>query len=104
MERVLVGTHVCCLLRDRRRAALFLFPRWTEKTCEMAKGHQGTIPGSHIRYASQVLPIRFLYLIPGIYPTFPYHNSSTITLAHPDEPYMQKYDKFVETPIPRAKT
>ena len=37
-------------------------------------------------------------------PTFSHGSNSTLTLAHPDEPYMQKYDKFVETPIPRAKT
>ena len=27
-----------------------------------------------------------------------------ITLAHPDEPYMQKYGRFGEAPVPRSRT
>ena len=29
---------------------------------------------------------------------------STITLAHPDEPYIQKYGRFGEVPVPLSRT
>ena len=29
---------------------------------------------------------------------------NTITLAHPDEPYMQQYGRFGEAPVPRSRT
>ena len=58
----------------------------------------------HPRYASQVLQIRCQYLNPGDFWAFCLIQSSTITLAPSDEPYMHNYGKFVETPITRART
>ena len=58
---------------------------------------------SRLRYASQVIRIRSQYLCPGNYRSFRVIQGDTITLAHSDEPYMHKYNKFGETPIPRTR-
>ena len=60
---------------------------------------------SHLAYASEVIPIRSQYLlaqvITGLVKVI---QGNTITLAHSDEPYLQKHGKIVETPIPRTRT
>ena len=94
---IIVGTHVCCLLRDRKKTALFLsctrrlrarfVPRWEN-------------PWFSVRYASQVLQIRLQYLNPGNYRAFSPIQSCTITLAHSDEPRMRNSGEFMETPSP----
>ena len=43
---------------------------------------------SHLRYASQVLQTRSQYLDAGNYQAFSLIQSSTIALAHSDEPYI----------------
>ena len=55
-----VGTHVCCLLRDRRKAASFV-------SCmrRQARASLGKPLISHLRYASQVLQISSQYFNPG---------------------------------------
>ena len=94
---VLVGTLVCCLLRDRRRAALFL-------SCagRLSALWETLVP--HLRYAFQILQIRSQCLNPGNYWAFSLIQGSIITLAHSDEPYMQNSGKFMETPIPPTRT
>ena len=48
--------------------------------------------------------IQLEYLNPDHYRAFNLIQGSIITLARFDEPYMQNYGKFMETPIPRART
>ena len=50
-----------------------------------------------LRYASQVIQLRSHYLHPGSYRPFKIIQGNTIALAHSDGPYMQKYEKFIET-------
>ena len=53
---------------------------------------------SRPRHASQLLQIRSQYLHPGDYRPFKrVIQDYTVTQAHPDEPYIQKYVKFMET-------
>ena len=52
---------------------------------------------SRLRFAFQVIQIRSRYLHPGDYRPFKVIQVNTITLAHNDEPYMQKYGQFIET-------
>ena len=66
---ILVGTHVCCLLRDIRRASLFLSCTRRLRTNLVF----------HLRYASQVLQIRSQCLHPINYRAFSLIQSSTIT-------------------------
>ena len=49
MKSVLVGTHVCCLLRDRKRAALSFRARWSLRA---------KLVVFHLTYASQVWKIQ----------------------------------------------
>ena len=60
----LVGTHVCCLLRDRRRAALFLSCRGRLRPSSYISGKPLVF---HQKDAFQVLQIRFRCLYPGNY-------------------------------------
>ena len=88
IKSVLVGTHVCCLLRDRRRAALFLSCTGRLRPSSCVSGKTLVF---HLRYVFQVLHIRSQCLDPGNYPAFNLIQGSIITLTHSDEPYMQKY-------------
>ena len=102
IKSVLVGTHVRCLLGDRRRASLFL--SCTQRLRAKLVPRWENLWFFHLRYAYQVLQIRSKYLNPGNYRDFRLIQDSIITLAHSDEPYMQKYGIFMETPIPRTRT
>ena len=59
---------------------------------------------SRRRYASQVLQKRSNTCAQVITGFIKVIEDSTITPAHSEEPYMHKYGKFVETPIPRTRT
>ena len=52
---------------------------------------------SHLRYASQVIQIRSQDLHPDGCRPFKFIQGNNITLAHCDEPYMQKYGKIMDT-------
>ena len=86
IEQVLIAAHLCWLRGDRRcEAALFI-----SAGC---KTGPGLVPDlkplvSRLRYTSQVVQIRS--------PVFQGFSRIT-TLAHSDEPYVQKYGKFMET-------
>ena len=58
----------------------------------------------HLRYAFQVLIIRSQCQNPGNYRAFNLIQSNIITLARSDEPHVQNYGKFMETPIPQTRT
>ena len=73
------------------------------ETESQARASLGKPLFSHLRYASQVLEIRSHYLKPGNYRALSLIQSSTITLAHSDEPYMQKYGELVKNVIPQAR-
>ena len=51
---------------------------------------------SRLRYPSQVIQTRFQYVCPGNYRHFKVIQGNTITLAHFNEPYMQKYGQIME--------
>ena len=53
---------------------------------------------SRLRYASQVIQYDPKYLCPGNYRPFKDSQGNTVTLAHSDEPYMQKYGNFCGNP------
>ena len=72
------------------------------ETESQARASLGKPRVSHLRYASQVLQIQPRYLNPGNYRVFSFIQSSTITLAHSDEPHIQIFGEFVEIPIPQA--
>ena len=102
INSVLAGTHMCCLLRDkRRRADLFLSCTGRLRPSSCVSGKPLVF---HQRYAFQVLQIPSQCLNPGNYRIFYLIQSSIITLAYSDEPYMQNYGKIMETPIPRTRT
>ena len=67
--------------------------------------HQGSRAslGKPLVHASRVLQIRSQYLNPGNYLPFGLIENGAMTLAHPGDPYLEKYGKFMETPIPRAR-
>ena len=74
-----VGTHVYCLLRDGRRAALFLWYGETETTLAPLWKTQVF----HLRYAFQVLQIRSQCLNPGNYRAFNLIQDSSIITTTP---------------------
>ena len=80
IKPVLVGPHTHCLLRDRRRAALFLSR--TRRLGAKLVPLQGKPLVFHPRHASQVLQTRFPCLKPGNYRVFSLIQSSTTTSAH----------------------
>ena len=59
---------------------------------------------SHLRYATQAIQNAIKPPIPGNYRPFKAFQDDTITLAHSDEPYMQKYGKVHGNRIPRTRT
>ena len=52
---------------------------------------------SPLRYAPEMIQIHSEYLRSGGYRPFKVIQGNTKTLAHSDEPHMQKYGKFIET-------
>ena len=77
VKSVLVGTHVCCLLRDGKIAALFLScTRGQRAELELA----GKTPGFHLlRNAPQVLQTPSKYLNPGSFCALSLIQGSIIT-------------------------
>ena len=53
---------------------------------------------SHLRYASQVIQHDPNYQCPGDYPPFKDSQGNTVTRAHSEEQYMQKYGKIRGNP------
>ena len=92
----LVLTHTCCLLWDRR-ADLFLSCRTETETPLVVSLWK--LPGFPLTYAFQVPETRLQCLNPGIYRVYNLKQSSIITLAHSDEPYiyMPNYEKIMQT-------
>ena len=95
MMHVLAVTHLIGCV-EMEIVALFLSLQtddWTQGSCLALKPLV-----SHLRYASQVIPIRSQYLCPSNYRPFKVIQGNTVTLAHSDEPYMQKYGKVSGNP------
>ena len=93
-EQVLVVTHLWWLHRDRK------WQLCSFRTYGRLK--RGSTPhleplAFRLRYISQAIKTRSRYLRPGDYRPFKIIRGNSITLAHSDEPYRQKYGKFVGT-------
>ena len=99
----LVLTHVCVICLETQENSSFI-PFVHARLKAKLVPRRGNPWFFHLKYASQVLQIRSQYLSQDNYRAFSLIQSSTITLAYSDEPYTQNYGKFVETPIPRART
>ena len=99
--------EMCSLYTHRRRSTIKIPPvrsvrlRWVwyrYPSAGLPMMHVLKPLVSHLRYASQVIPIRSQYLCPGNYRPFKVIQGNTVTLAHSDEPYMQKYGKIRGNP------
>ena len=86
IKSVLVHTHVCCWFIDRRRAVSFL--SCTTETETTLVPLWKITPGFPPKIRLQVLQIRSHCQNPGNYRAFNLIQSSIITLAHSDEPYI----------------
>ena len=94
------------VLFDSKQKKSSCIPFVHAETERQARASLGKLLVFHLRYTSQVQQNTFpiLYLDPGNHRVFSPIQTITTTLAHSDQLYMQNYENFVETPIPRART